>query len=182
MRKLFVAKKTGFKNLNPDVPIIIRDIRGMMFYETMSIGKPVNKFNMPAGNYFVEKGSFIPMPFPKHYNLVTLPPKQRFKKDPRRFRIVLGNNPHKCSVIWDKDIILYDKSLYENSPQPVIWYIYGHELGHQFYKTEEYADLYSCNFMYRKGFNKTQIGLSPIRSLSDGQFKRKKFIIQKLTQ
>lgn len=184
MKQFTIDKKTGFKNNAFAIPIIIRDSRGMLFYETISFNdfnKPVRFFNLPPGTYFIESGNFTPLQNPIQYNLLTLPSKERHYPNPSHFRIVLGNNPNKCSIIWHRKLIVYDKNLFDNSTIPTIFFIYGHEKGHRFYRTEKYADLWSANYMLKLGFNPSQIGISPIASLSDGQKERKKLMVNKLS-
>lgn len=183
MQTLYLDRKTGFRNNDLKVPIIIRDLKGRMFYETESfnrVGKPVKTFNLPVGAYKIVCGNFSKMNSPVQYPLMTLPPKQRCKQNPSNFKIVIGHNPNKCSIIWDLGIILYDRTLYETASVPTIFFIYGHEKGHRFYSTEKYCDWYSSNYMLRMGFNPSQIGLSPIESLSRGQAERKKQMVNNL--
>jgi hypothetical protein len=183
MRKLYLDKKTGFKNNSPAIPIIIRDSRGVLFYTTEIFlpDKPVIKFNLPAGDYFIDSGSFAQLEKPVNYTLVTLPPRERRYPKPYNFKVVYGNNPNKCSIIWGKKIIVFDLSL-KDKPRFVKDFILGHEFGHQFYGTESYADLWSANYMLKMGYNPSQIGSAPITTLSDGAFERKKLMVKKLRQ
>lgn len=180
MRKLVLQDKTGFKNIAPGTPIIIRDARGHLFYETLSFNKPVMQFNMPAGVYYIDSGSFSPMSVPVNYELITLPPKERHRKSPKNFRVLKGDNPNKCSVLWDKNLIVYDRGLFDTSSKPIIVFMFGHEVGHRFYRTERYCDLYSANYMLKKGFNPSQIANAPIISLSAAQVPRKRLLVAKM--
>ncbi len=183
MRKLFVPKKTGFKNNMPYEPVIIRDSRGILFYTTEPFlpDKPVSKFNLPIGDYFIDKGSFSELETPVNYTLVTLPPRERRYPKPYDFNIVYANNPNKCSIIWNAKTIVFDYSL-KDAPRYVKDFILGHEFGHQFYGTEKFADLWSANYMLKMGYNPSQIGSAPVTSLSDGAYERKKLMVKKLQQ
>jgi hypothetical protein len=178
MRKIVLDKKTGFKNNSPYTPVVIRDYRNMLFYDTNAT-LPVNQFNLPAGEYWVDSGNIVPMAKPVPYKLLSLPRRERVYPKPYKFKIIFGNNPNKCSIIWEKKVIIFDNSFRDES-LPVIEFIRGHEYGHQFYATEKYADWWSANRMLTKGFNPSQIGSAPIASLSDGAFERKQKITNKL--
>lgn len=170
---------TGFKNVAPEIPVIIRDYRGVMFYDTTGLKKLVKCFNLPAGKYIVESGKFAPLKNPVPVKLTKLPAPERNYPKPFNFKILFGVNPNKCSIIWRKKTILFDNSLF-NSPLPELYFILFHEYGHQLYHTEKFADLFSTNYMKKRGYNDSQIGLAQINSLSTSQIKRKKFIIKNI--
>lgn len=181
MYNLNVVQKTGFKISNPNIPVIIRDNRGILFYSTEDMLPRVTGFNLPPGRYLIDSGMFAPIPTPIGFKLLTLPPNERLLKSPHGFRVIFGNNPNKCSVMWGKNVILFDNS-FKEKPWPQVEFILGHEFGHQFYKTEKYCDLYAANRMLKKGFNPSQVGLSPLDSLSDAAYERKKLMVNKLVQ
>jgi hypothetical protein len=178
MRPLILHKKTGFRNLKTSEPVVIRDFRGVIFYDTNGIGK-VEKFNLPAGNYFIDKGFIKPMRFPRCYKLSKLPEPERSLPNPKFFSVLFGNNPNKCSISWPNRRILFDNSL-KSYTLPELYFILFHEFGHQLYGTEKYADLFSANMMKRRGFNPSQCGESIITSLSKKQKARKKFLTKKI--
>ncbi len=179
MRKFFVSQKTGFRNITPYNPIIIRDWRGVMFYTTEGI-TPVEQFNIPQGDYLIQAGAFNPLPNPVDYPLIQLPKRERNNyPNPYKFKIVFGFNPNKCSIIWERKTILYDTKLLE-SPLYVIDFILFHEYSHYLYGTEKYADISSANMMKKVGYNPSQIGYAPIDSLSDMANSRKQFMVDKL--
>lgn len=181
MRKIVLTKKTGFKNNTPYHPVVIRDFRGVLFYETESI-LPVNQFNLPEGEYFIDSGNISPLPKPVDFKLISLPKRERSYPKPYKFKIVYGNNPNKCSIIWEKKIILFDHS-FKDKPLFVVDFVRGHEFGHQYYKTEKYCDLWSANFMIRKGYNPSQIGAAPITTLNGvASYDRKSLMVKKLIQ
>jgi hypothetical protein len=134
---------------------------------------------MPIGTYFVQSGAFVPMPFPVHYPLVKLPPKERALKKPYDFQIVFGNNPNKCTIIWDKKTILFDSN-FKEKPLPQIDFVLFHEYAHASFVTEKYADLLAGNYMKIAGYNPSQIGAAPMLSLSNRQRERKELMVKKL--
>lgn len=179
MRKLEVSKKTGYKVNDIYSPIVIRDYRGIMFYTTEPLLPRVKEFNLPVGSYMVDSGYFSPMTFPVQYKLIRLPFPERFLPKPKDFVICFGDNPNKCTIFWDKGIIMFDNSFREK-PLPQLYFILFHEFGHARYKTEKYADLYAVNSMLAKGFNPSQIGMAPIQSLSNYADYRKENVVNRL--
>lgn len=181
MRKLIITGKTGFKVKNPELPIIIRDERGLLFYTTEPLIPKVKEFNLPKGVYFVETGSFEKMLFPRAYKNIRLPHKERyFFPDPSNFDIKFANNPNKCSVNWKSKTITFDNA-FKEMPLPYIDFILFHEFGHRYFSTEKYCDLYAAKCMLNIGYNPSQIGYGQIDSLSDKQTERKEFIINHLS-
>jgi len=180
MSKLILEKKTGFSTI---LPFKIFDSKGVYFYgsdftDKISKGLRVN-FNLPFGEYEVD-GNLIQLENPVNFKLVKLPPHER-NFETKKYKIFFGNNPNKCTIYHDKDNprIVFDLS-FKDKPLYVKFCIYFHELGHQYYKTEKYADMYAINKALDFGFNKSQIGLAFIDSLSDRAFKRKHNVIYQL--
>ncbi len=180
MQKLYLKSKAGFQVIDKQKPIVIRDCRGTIFYDTNPILPKVEKFNLPPGNYFIDSGHFRKMANPVIYPLFPLPFRERwFYPNPKGFKIEFGNNPNTCSILWLKRKIVFDESMRE-SPLPELYYILFHEWGHERYKTEKYADLSAANEMLKFGFNPIQIGESSILSLSDNNYERKVYISNKI--
>lgn len=179
MRRLLVPKITGFKVKNVNVPIVIRDSNGNIFYDTNPLVPKVKYFNLPAGLFFVDSGDFTEAIFPRRYKLATLPTPERSKPAPFDFKIEFGHNPNKCSIIWDEKRILFDNS-FLTGPQTELFFVLYHEYGHAFYHTEKYADLYASNLMKLKGYNPSQICYAHLNSLSSNQLDRKEFVTEKL--
>lgn len=180
-RKIVLQNVTGFRVKDVNEPILIRDTRGLIFYDTEPLVPKVKYFNLPAGTFFVERGSFREAFTPRYYPLSKLPPPQRYQTDPLTFKIEFGHNPNKCSIIWDEKRILFDSSFLER-PEPEVFFILYHEYGHAFYEAEHLADLYAANMMKKKGFNPSQICYAHLDSLSPQQIDRKEFINQKLIE
>lgn len=180
MRKLSVPVKSGFRITKPEIPVNIRDCRGLMFYTTEYLVPKVKEFNLPPGDYLVDGGYFTQMGEPIEYPLKKLPPHERERAKPHNFRIDWGINPNKCSIIWNEKRILFDNSL-QDFTLPELYFILYHEYSHANYQTEKFCDLKAYNYMILKGFNPAQIGMSQIDSLSDKQYKRKAFLTNIIT-
>jgi len=178
-RTLYVTKKTGFRNNTPEKPIVIRDFRGVLFYSTIWLNKPVYEFNLPPGKYMVDEGSFTEMKSPVDYKLAKLPRPERFYPSPFKFDVHFGNNRNKCSILWDQKTILFDNQ-FKESPLPILDFMLFHEFGHELYSTETLADQLSANYMKRRGYNPSQIGDAPISTLSDRQLSRMANIVDAL--
>jgi hypothetical protein len=179
MIELNLLKKTGFRNLNPNNIVEIKDFRNMPFYSTENVSKPVLEFNLPSGKYYVVRGNITAMLKPVKYRLAVLPIPQRNRKPPFDFDVSFGNNPNKCSIIWNEKMIFFDNALREKT-LPELWFILFHEFAHARYTSEHYADLCASNLMKVKGFNPSQIGSAPLLSLSAHQYARKKYLIEKI--
>lgn len=179
-RQLTVGEKTGFKITYPAIAVIIRDCRGLLFYSTEYQLPKVTEFNLPCGTYLVDSGHFVKMNAPVNYPMKQLPPAERKRPVPNDFKILWGDNPNKCSVIWPRKVILFDRSL-EDYRLPELYFILYHEYSHASYKTEKFCDLKAYNYMIRKGYNPAQIGMSQIDSLSSEQWKRKQFLVNVIT-
>lgn len=180
MYKLNVTGKTGFRVKDVNIPIIIRDDRGILFYSTESLIPRTTEFNLPTGKYLVDQGYFSQMFLPAAVPNISLPKFERnMPRNPANFKIQFGYNPNKCSVNWLKGTITFDVS-FKDKPMNQIDFIYYHEMGHRFYKTEKYCDLYAAKKMLEIGYNPSQVGMAPIDSLSNQSDDRKDFIIDNL--
>lgn len=181
MRDLILENKTGFRS---SLPFEIFEPDGKLFYSSdftdhIKNGK-ILEFNLPPGKYKYN-GNFIKLNFPVPVKNITLPKFERnYKK--KRYEIIWGNNPNKCTIFYNEGIILFDNSL-KSKPLYVKYAIYFHELAHHRYKTEKFADLYAAKMMLEKGFNPSQIGLTVLGTLSDtvNNEDRKQSIVNHLT-
>lgn len=193
-----VKEKTGFRVINPMIPIIIYDERAVPFYDTSRLERPVYAFNLPVGNYTVVSGRFDSKREPENFDLYPMPAPMRDKGlDPTKFDIEWGECPYKCTIDWKKRKIIYDESLFF-LPLPQLIYIFWHECGHRYYGVPhkekpwppEYAakyqyaeaccDRYAANKMIEAGFNPSQIGEGIIGSLDNDM--RKEILIDTLTE
>jgi len=175
MYPITVSKKTGYRATS--YPIVIKDSKYNDFFET----KPdTETFNLPPGNYMVEKGTFAELAAPVKYKLFRMPwPERFFYPIPYNYEVVFAPNPSKCSIFWDVPLIVFDTS-YQNASQVVLDFLYFHEVAHCRYKTEKYCDLYAANEMLKAGYNPIQIGLAPALTLSEAQDDRVNYLINKL--
>lgn len=183
MKDLVLEHKTGFMTT---LPFKIFDTKGNIFYDdsfcnTIASGRPL-KFNLPAGKYRYD-GYFIKLDFPVTMKLIDLPPAERNINKFKRYEIVFGVNPNKCTIYYDAGVILFDNS-FINQPLYIKYGVYFHELGHHFYRTEWKADLYATKKMLEYGFNPSQIGRVGLLTLSSKpeSFDRKKRTINTLTK
>jgi hypothetical protein len=181
MRDLILEQKTGFTT---SLPFKIFEPNGQLFYSSdftdhIEKGERLD-FNLPAGIYKYD-GNFIKLPLPVPVKMITLPPKERHYNS-KRYEIIFGNNPNKCTIFYKDGIILFDNQ-FKNSPLYIKYGIYYHELSHHWYKTEWKADIYAAKMMLEKGFNPSQIGLVQLETLgnSDKSFDRKEKIVNSLT-
>lgn len=177
--EITLNNKTGFINRSPISPIIIRDIRGIVFYDTSKLKKTVRTFNLPAGKYIIEKGNIKKLKKPVHYRLPLIKNSERNIKPPFDFKISFENNPNKCSIFWNEKKIIFDSSFLQ-APMNQLFFILFHEYGHALYKSEDLADLCAVRLMLIRGYNPSQIGQAPLHSLSTQQYERKKLVIKKL--
>ncbi|MCK9479762.1 MAG: hypothetical protein M0R40_09755 [Firmicutes bacterium] len=174
-------------------PVLILDERGVPFYDTRYLAKNPTEFNLPTGQYTQVEGKFQQRVEPVKYELAPMPPKQRNKrKDPERFEVVFGDNPHKCTIDWDTEQIIFDHHL-ENLPLPCLIYILYHEFAHRWYGcrcsrkncpeceiAEIACDRYAQNRMLETGYNPSQIGEAIVASLSDKNHGRKEIVVDSL--
>jgi hypothetical protein len=188
--KLDLTKKTGFRNINYREPIIIRDHRNIPFYDSRYLSKPVKFFNLPKGRYNVISGQITETLQPREYQKFTLPKAKRNRPLPQDFKVIFTDTPHKALVDWDNKEIVFD-NYFKTRPLPEVMFIFFHEMGHskwggyipgskQYNDAEHYCDMFSHNMMLDEGYNPSQIGLSPVNSLSDRQPTRKKRLLTKM--
>lgn len=171
MRKIELDKKTGFKITNPKVPVIIRDFRGIEFYNNSELYNRT-AFNIPAGTYFVERGEFVPLKNPVIYSYNKLPDAERNFPDPFNFKIDFKQNPNKATIDWRKKEIIIDES-FRGAPLPVLYFMLFHEFAHGKYENETLVDRLAENMMIAKGFNPSQTAKALITTLSQKQYNRK---------
>lgn len=166
MKRFSIAQKTGFRNLTP---FEILDKNGVLFYGNYFTKKGLDSsinFNLPIGDYFID-GEIMRLNKPVQHNNVTLPKPQRNFK-PKKYKITFANNPNKCTIFHNTGLIVFD-NFFKNAPRFILLDIYFHELGHNYYKSEQYADMYATKKMLDIGFNPSQIGLSVLITLRETQ-------------
>lgn len=177
MNKITVKKKTGFKNpLKSDFKIF--DFRGVLFYSNELLKKKDIEFNLPCGVYYSDT-DFIRLETPVKNKKIRLPKPQRNIKHDKKISIEFGNNVNKATIFHDENKILFDNS-FKNKTLPEIYFCFYHEIGHKYYISEQFADLYATKKMLQKGFNKSQIGKANIMLLSSRALNRKQNVINNL--
>jgi hypothetical protein len=109
MLDLVLENKTGFSTI---LPFTIYELNGNIFYSdkfTDKIAKGERLFfNLPAGIYKYD-GSFSKLDSPIKLKSVTLPLKER-NIAYKRYNIIFGNNPNKCTIFYQTGEILFDDS------------------------------------------------------------------------
>lgn len=184
MQRIKLDHKTGFQNLEPGLPVIIHDNRNIPFYDSRFLRNAVPYFNLPAGKYKIVSGNFIPTSKPYPFEKFILPPPEWHRKSPENFQVVFEPNEHKALVDWKGKRIVFDDS-FLNRPLPQVMFIFWHEVGHKNYgghmpgsekydRSEHYCDMFAHNQMIDEGYNPSQIGMSPLDTLSDKQLKKRK--------
>lgn len=177
-QRIILRDKTGFRNINGN-PIVIYDKRGVIFYDTRDLENIVWEFNLPAGEYYLERGKISEMMEPVQYELMPMPKPERNRRgDPTLFRIEFTENKYKCTVDWKARKIIFDNQ-FKNAPLPAVMFILYHEHAHKHYETEAICDRYAANKMLDAGYNPSQIGES-VLTLSDKNFPRKEYLINSL--
>lgn len=181
MNRLTLDEKAGFV---ASQPFEILDSRGILFYSS-DFTKKIREgkklfFNVPRGTYFV-KGTITQLKNPIVQRLPKLPkPERNIPKD-GEFKIEFGDNINKCSIFYGEHRILFDKEFLQK-PEYVLFFVLYHELGHLRYKSETGADAYARNMMLRRGYNRSQIGMAVLSTLSSKKrnFERKNRIVNDL--
>jgi len=183
VKDLILEKKTGFVS---SMPFEIFDINGLLFYSSSFTDKITKgeklKFNLPLGVYKYN-GNFIRLEMPVPVVNVPLPLKERNLAH-KRYEIIFGDNPNKCTIFYDRGVILFDNQ-FLRKPLYVKYVIYFHELGHHWYNSEDKADLYAAKKLLELGFNPSQIGLGVLDSLNSNKeesFDRMEKIVNALTK
>jgi hypothetical protein len=178
MQKLELYNKTGYEISKPEIPVIILDKRGKIFYDNTEL-KSRKRFNLPEGEYYLKQGYFTQLNRPVEYQLNKLPLPERLRAWPFGFNFVFAPNSHKATINWRHKVIIFDPSLREKS-LPELYFILFHEFAHSKFKSEKMTDALAENMMLKKGFNPSQISGAPITSLSSKQFERKKEVVSRM--
>lgn len=162
----------------PHHRIQIFDERGVLFYDSKWAKKFRGVFTLPKGTYSSEQEFKVVRPL-RNRKLKL----KRFERNKMHnwdsFTIKYAPNPHKCTIFHDKNLIIFDLR-FKHAPKFQLVFILLHEKGHNYYKTESKADWYAIRGMWARGYNKSQIGLAPILTLSDRNWQRKKIVVDYL--
>lgn len=158
--------------------IKIYDERGILFYNSAWAKRFTGVFSLPKGKYSTSAPLKIIRPL-KRNKLKLLKFERRKPHNWEDFTIQYGNNPHKCTIYHGQKRILFDTS-FKDAPKYQLMFILLHEKGHKYYKSEAKADHYAIRGMWLRGYNKSQIGLAPLLTLSPRSYERKKQVINYL--
>jgi hypothetical protein len=155
-----VDKKIGFKAASK--VCIYKD--GRIFYGMQKPGEDI-LFNLPPGNYSTE-WKIEPLSRPVKVDFPTRRKRERFNlTPPKRVNVRYGDNPNKATIKLESGQILIDNS-FKNAPELVKKFIMYHEIGHYFYKTEEYCDEYAQERLLDDGYNLSQVHNATAKSLN----------------
>lgn len=160
---LKVDKISGF--YCKDIPKIF-DANNNIFYYPTYLKKWRGKFNLPIGVYYTDSNLVkltTPHQFLKGFNLPRF--EREFLDNVDKAKVLFDENPHKCTIFHDKNIILFDNS-FKSKPLLDLLTIVGHERGHKKYFTEWKCDLYAYYLMLKKGYNPSQVKISMFKTLN----------------
>jgi len=127
---------------------------GAVFYYSQGL-KP---FSLPKGGY-VCNCKLLPylQNFDIDYsNIIFYEPEKRVKFKGIR-QLILKKNPFKCSIDIRKGYLIFDTDFYNSLNNPQKFFVFSHEMGHYFYKSEKKADTFATAMMLLAGYNKSQI-------------------------
>lgn len=172
VREVIIHRKTGFKSQGP---VTVNDKRGL-FYETSES----KYFNLPPGKYFIT--GLVTKTKPRNFRKLKLPSAEKFNSlpSPKQLKIYKGNHNHKAFIVTGKNEIIMSNEMMEKLT-PQIHAIFLHELGHYYYSTEVYCDMFAYNKMIEYGYNPSQIAfLTKTLSNHPTNNKRKVTLLKKV--
>jgi hypothetical protein len=151
----------------------------LYFFRKTNGNMPRIKFNMPRAGNFISNVPFeivkIVTPIEIPTNFPTLPKFERnrvrdvdFQDNP-----TLTGTP--ARIFTQLGIIEKGQNFY-TFPEPIRVFILLHEIGHFYYKTEEYCDMFALEHFLKMGYNKSTAYycLEEILNESEGNIKRLK--------
>jgi hypothetical protein len=175
-KQIFCLGVTGVDvgNVNP-LNVCITDEQGKVFFKPFT-----RRFNLPKGTYAINKNFSICEPV--RYKKIILPARERNIPYPKQFKVIQRPNKNKCSIYYELGIIVFDPDFFNSLNKFQHYFVCAHEIGHYFFKTEKYCDLFAAKKMIQNGYNATQILASCDITLSntDESTERKKFLLKHL--
>ena len=161
MYSFSIDKKTGFScNENPVIIYLKND---NLFYTTEHLKNYKGRFNLPKGEY--KTANKLTACTPIEYKIKLPKPERNFVDNIDNAKIIFDENPNKCTIFHDKNIILFD-NVFKNKPLLTLSCIIEHERGHKKYFTEWKADLFAYKKMLELGYNPSQIKATFITMLN----------------
>lgn len=126
------------------------------FYRYLPSGTTGIKVNIPdTGDYYVSKDVNIirkPLTTISNVNNIVLPPKERNRSKP--YFIVHDNNEVSSpALIYTGTGMIVTGRKFKGMSIPMRIFILLHELGHFYYETEKYCDLYAFIEFVKMGYN-----------------------------
>lgn len=173
--------------MNPEIPLIIKDERGILFYSNEGFNRPIKQINLPPFHkLYLEKGTLGKLKHPISYKKIpNRRPIRKLKKNPENFKVIYSENPHKCTVDWSREMMIFDKSFLEKSIPENVWILF-HEYGHRYFnrttEDEMSCDIFAANKMLEVGYNPEQIGRAILGTISNRNIERKRNLILNLIE
>lgn len=172
-----------------DSPIIIKCANtGRIVYFKPNIKGVTCYFNIPFTGMVYTKNKINECGKKKFSKLTPeivlkkYPKEQLIKVPDKAPKIFYADNINKGTIYPFMHKIKIDKELKEKAPFAAVKFIVFHELGHYFYKTEKYCDLFACACLYKLGYNTHDclFVLGHILNKTEKNFERYKFVFNVL--
>jgi hypothetical protein len=167
--QLDVTKITGYSGLNFTIYH-----NGMLFYSVLT-DEYVN-FNLPIGSYEIDCEDIFELDNPVIYVIPQLPEPEK-KVVMKRIKINRVVNKNKASIDVRSGNTYLDSKIDDTWSTAKKVFILGHELGHNYYVTELFCDMFSAKKMLENGFNPSQCFHASFMCLSGGFSDRKKDLL-----
>ena len=183
MKRFRINKKKSF--YTPDKEIKIYDSRGIIFYDSNEVENFKGYFTLPrigiGNSTYLTNGNLAVINNFSHYSVRLPNPEWSKNHDFSKFKVRFGRNPNKCTIFHKKKLIFFDNS-FKRKPYYELAFILFHEMGHNYYITEQYADSYAVKEMLKRGYTPYQILIAAIDSLSKQPeaFERKQNVLNVL--
>lgn len=152
---LTVAAPAYFRSSGP---VVLETADGRPFYAKG--GACV--FSLPQGAYRVRRGRIDYVRDMEPRDPVDLPARGPL---PASIRVIWGRVKDKARINTRTGQIWIDRR-FRSAPDFVLAFIFAHEIGHLYFKHEEGADAFACDYMHAKGYNPSQIEAAARISLS----------------
>jgi hypothetical protein len=136
---------------------VLKEKGGRLYFFRHLAGKfPRIKFNIPDPGEYYSPNNFeitkvVSIETPESYPILPKAERDRWKKAEPRFNPKFSGT---ARIYSDTGIIELGQAFYK-LPKPIQVFLYYHELGHFFYKTEDYCDAYALMNFLRLGYNRS---------------------------
>jgi hypothetical protein len=173
-----------FTHETPRTFVLNDDFGRVYFFRRLDGKTPRIKFNILDAGYFNSTTPFevvkiVPLEIPK--NLPELPPKERERMKP--FKVVY--NPgltHSPARVFTQLGVIEKGARFDSFPKMIGDFILWHEIGHFYYETEEYCDLFALVNCLKRGYNRSMCyyALSRILKKTPQNMERLKSLLQNI--